>query len=225
MASEDEAAGDAAQPTRKPHPSRASQGHPCPRRKQPIAKVGTSKQVKNALHIALEANDMALAKELISTGDAALLNAQISNSGPTPLMLLAMGSCTPRPSVALAEPLMWLLLERGGGASIAARSKTRRTAADYAQSIGSCSPELMERLRSLEAAERARTAGERCQLCGDPLQHRSSPLALAARRAAQGEEPNPLLASFFAAERHLPLLDPPLHAIFNLSASPGLDPS
>ena len=200
---------------RERHPSRASQGHPCPRRLK-VQNHHSSKQIKNALHVALEANDKAAAKALIETGDATLLNAQVSNSGPTPLMLLAMGCCTPRPSVALAEPLIWLLLKNGGGASIAAKSKTRRTAVDYAQAIGSCSAELMEHLRSLEAAERERTSDERCVLCGNPLQHRSSPLALAARRAAQGDEPNPLLQSFFAADRHLPFLEPALHAIHNL---------
>eukprot|EP00966_Prymnesium_polylepis_P238627 5518560-Prymnesium_polylepis.1 len=180
--------------------------------------IGTRKHSKNALHIALEANDVAAAEALIVSGDAVLLNAQVENCGPTPLMLLAMGHCA-RPSRACAEMLMCKLLEHGGGASIAVRTKSRRTAADYAEEVGGHSAELVTQLRALEVAERQQTASTRCAFCGDALLPAGrSPLGLAARRAAQGDEPNATLRSFFAAEGHVQLLEPALHRLSRLKA-------
>ena len=192
--------------------------HP-PRRKA-VQQIGNRKHIKNALHVALEMNDAAVAEALIETGDSALLNMQSGDRGPTPLMLLAMGRCASHPSTkAWAEKLLWKLLEHGGGASIAVRSKTRRSAADYAQEARGHSAELVRHLCSLEATERDRTSGTRCEFCGDELQPpATSPLALAARRAERGEEPNALLRSFFAAGSHLELMKPALHQLVRLKA-------
>lgn len=165
---------------------------------------------RNALHQALTNNDTAGVAGLIESGDAVLLNQQTSNGGVTPLMLLAMGHCD--------ESLIWRLLELGGASSVAMRSWTRRTAADYAEEArgrdgrGGRSAELVQRLRALEEVMVRRTAQYRCPECGDVVQRRPL-LAFFWERASKGEEPNDLLKSFFSSDCYRPLLQPLYHQI------------
>eukprot|EP00929_Paragymnodinium_shiwhaense_P110461 TRINITY_DN7749_c0_g1_i2.p1 TRINITY_DN7749_c0_g1~~TRINITY_DN7749_c0_g1_i2.p1 ORF type:complete len:503 (+),score=81.86 TRINITY_DN7749_c0_g1_i2:225-1733(+) len=168
-------------------------------------KKSGSKRGRNELHNALTANDIELAASLIEAGDQDLLNQQ-SVAGCTPLMLLAMGHGN--------EALIWRLLEKSGGLSIARRSETRRTAADYAQDNGR-SREVIEALRALEEAEMQRNVDSRCPVCGDILQKRPL-LAFFWDRAKKGQEDNPLLQRFFADERHKPLLQPRYHQLNTL---------
>uniref|UniRef100_A0A7S4Q895 Methyltransferase domain-containing protein n=1 Tax=Alexandrium monilatum TaxID=311494 RepID=A0A7S4Q895_9DINO len=162
------------------------------------------KRGRNSLHLALTANDTAAAAHLIESGDAVLLN-QPSITGCTPLMLLAMGHCD--------ESLIWRLLERNGSVSVALRSETRRTAADYAEAKESKrSTEVVSTLRALEVEEMQRTAQFRCPVCGDVVKRRPL-LAFFWERAAQGGEDNALLRRFFAEERHRPLLEARYHQV------------
>ncbi|CAK0863598.1 unnamed protein product [Prorocentrum cordatum] len=159
---------------------------------------------RTALHEALTANDSAAAARLIEAGGLAMLN-QPSAAGCTPLMLLAMGHCD--------EALLWRLLERSGAASVAERSETRRTAADYAaERESSRGPEVVAALRALEAAEVQRTAAVRCPACGDVVRRRPL-LAFFWERASRGTEDNPLLQRFFSQDRHRLLLEARCHQI------------
>ncbi|KAL1529323.1 hypothetical protein AB1Y20_000277 [Prymnesium parvum] len=166
----------------------------------------------SALHLALDANDADAAAALIETSDAAALNTR-SSSRVTPLLMLTMGRCTTQHAKARCEQLIWRVLERGGGASIAVRTKARLSAADHAERH-QLSPRLVAHLRALEAAERARTAGERCEVCGDVFAHNK--VAYAARRVASGEEENAMLLKFFSTSYHHKLLDPALHKLNEL---------
>lgn len=163
---------------------------------------------RNELHVALTANDGSTALQFIETGDALLLNQQ-SSSGCTPLMLLAMGHCD--------ESLIWSLLERRGSLSIAARSSTRRTAADYAALAESKrSVAVVDALRALEAAEMERTAEQRCPVCGDVIPRRSL-LDFFWERAERGMEESALLKRcFFAGDCYRELLKPRYHQINGL---------
>lgn len=156
---------------------------------------------RNALHLALTANDSDAAARLIECGDAVLLNQQ-SIKGCTPLMLLAMGHCN--------EELIWRLLERRATASVTARSETRRTAADYAESKRSA--RVVEALRALELEEVHRTAQYRCPVCGDVVRKRPL-LAFFWERADRGEEDNSLLRRFFSNDCYRKLLQPAFHQI------------
>lgn len=126
------------------------------RRRQ--APNGEVKQ-RNPLHLAINANDSVTAVRLIEEADVATLNRQSVKGGQTPLMLLAMGHCD--------EALIWRLLERR--ASVAVRSQTRQTAADYAQECGRrgalwpSDPFSAERIGNLsgEKPDRIRSAGSR----------------------------------------------------------------
>lgn len=161
---------------------------------------------RNALHLALTANNDVEVARLIEIGDVVLLNQQ-STTGCTPLMLLAMGHCD--------ESLLWKLLEHRGDASVAVRSETRRTAADYAEELESKrSSQVVERLRALEAAEVLRTAAYRCPVCGDVVKNRPL-LAYFWERAERGEEANALLKRFFSNMSYRPLLQPRYHQINN----------
>lgn len=127
------------------------------------------------------------------------------SEGCTPLMLLAMGHCD--------ESLVWRLLERSASASVALRSETRRTAADYAEAKESKrSQQVVEALRALEVAEMQRTACYRCPVCGDVVKRRPL-LAYFWERAERGEEDNALLQRFFAEECYRPLLEPRYHQV------------
>lgn len=159
---------------------------------------------RNALHEALTANDSAAVARLIDSGDVALLNQQ-SRHGCTPLMMLAMGHCD--------EALLWRLLERSGAASVALRSETRRTAADYAEEIESRrDPRVATALRTLEAEEMERTAQYRCSACGDVVKRRPL-LAFFWERAERGGEENVVLKRFFATECYRTMLSPRFHQI------------
>ena len=191
---------------------------------------------KNALHRALNDNDASAAEALIETCDAHMLTEQQHSGGLlTPLMMLAMGRCKSGHGRHRTEAMIWRLLERaaqsnteGGGAvpNIATRSKSRRSAADYAESPGKLSSELVAHLRSMETAELTVSAGCRCGVCGDVLDsparllHRkgASLLEWFASRSAAGAEPNPLLHRFFAAGLPPRLLRPEMHAINEMRA-------
>jgi len=159
---------------------------------------------RNDLHKALTRNDNASVAHLIESGDAVLLNQQ-SRTGCTPLMLLAMGHCD--------EALLWRLIERSGAASVAVRSETRRSAADYAEEVESKrSLRVVSALRALEAKEVERTAQYRCPVCGDLIKKRPL-LSSFWERAERGREDNVLLQRFFSTDCYRTLLHPRFHQI------------
>lgn len=159
---------------------------------------------RNALHHAISENDSPTAVELIESGDAQLLNQQ-TEVGITPLMLLAMGHCH--------ETLLWRLLEKNGSIGASLRSKTRRTAADYAEEKESgCSAEIFKALRVIEASEHRVNAAARCPVCGDLLEKRSK-WQYCWDRAHRGEEHNVSLQAFFNDASSRPLLQQRYHQL------------
>mmetsp|Transcript_90726 Transcript_90726/g.142466 ORF Transcript_90726/g.142466 Transcript_90726/m.142466 type:complete len:419 (-) Transcript_90726:87-1343(-) len=157
-------------------------------------------RARNALHVALSANDSAAVARLIDSGDELLLN-QPSPTGVTPLMLISMGHCD--------EELLWKLLEKRGSATIATYSETRRSAADYAKECNRSS-DVVDTLRQMETAEKMRTAAYRCPVCGDVARRRPL-LRFFGERADKGTEDNRLLRSFFSDRRNRILEGPQYH--------------
>lgn len=157
-------------------------------------------RARNALHIALTANDSVAVARLIETGDELLLN-QPSPTGVTPLMLISMGHCE--------EELIWKLIEKRGTATIATFSETRRFASDYAKECNR-SPEVVNMLMQLESAEIQRTAAYRCPVCGDVARRRPL-LTFFGERADKGKEDNPMLQRFFSHKCNRILEQPQYH--------------
>lgn len=197
-------------------------------------------RLESELHAALRRQPASLAevRDVVHASDGqarlTLVNAK-SAEGVTPLMLaVQVGGGGRRrqnsPEAREAAEIVRFLLESGATLSVAAHGKSRRTAADYAAAHGKA--ELAERLKALEISALA-ACGEaaarttcseaaarreprlRCGLCGD--QFGPNKLALAHERARRDEEPNPLLAGFWAEPRLTParlevLCAPALHS-------------
>ena len=147
----------------------------------------------NELLSALEAGEHERALELLQSPKAATwLRRRSRRRDCTPLMLAAgaLGE--------IYEEVVERMLDFGSGvdgADVAAKSRSFRTAADYA-AMHPGGSRLAARLRSLEDKELKETAHKRCPCCGVALMRRPRVASLA-DRYREGRHSNPLLRRFF----------------------------
>ncbi|CAE7616016.1 unnamed protein product [Symbiodinium natans] len=106
-----------------------------------------------------------------------------------------------------------LMLE-SPSAALAAKARVRhQAAADVAQGLG-LSQALVQRLQVLERSIPDAPGKLRCPTCGDELAKRSALLALG-ERVKKGDEPNPLVRSFFEQPAAAALQQTALHRAAN----------
>ena len=147
----------------------------------------------NVLLSALEAGDREKALELLrGPGAEALLRRRSRRRDCTPLMLAAGASGE------IDEEIVECILALGSAANVAAKSRSFRTAADYAAMHPGTpgSARLARRLKALATEELAKTAHKRCPCCGAALMRRPRVASLA-DRYRKGRHTNPLLQRFF----------------------------
>ena len=146
----------------------------------------------NVLLYALEAGDREKALELLrGPGAEALLRRRSRRRDCTPLMLAAGASGE------IYEEIVECILAFGSAANVAAKSRSFRTAADYAaMHPRPGSAQLARRLKALATEELAKTADKRCPCCGAALLRRPRVASLA-DRYRKGGHTNPLLQRFF----------------------------
>ena len=145
---------------------------------------------EDALLSALEEGDQERALELLRGRDAAALLRRRSRRRDCTALMLAAGA-----SGEIYEDVVESILAFGSSANVAAKSRSFRTAADYAE-MQPGGAELASRLRDLAARELAATAHERCPCCGAELMQRPRVASLA-DRYRDGNHTNPLLQRFF----------------------------